>query len=122
MVESGNTAGLLLALVKLFVPKSTWRYSALTLHCGMKNHSTPPPAVHPVIVPLLDAALKLLDGPKVPRGKLMKSENVGFAKAAPPVAKNSHWPLAMPTRPRTVDNQRLLKDSVKGAEFRPNAT
>ncbi len=52
----------------------------------------------------------------------MKSENVGFAKATPPVAKNSHWPLAMPTRPQTVDNQWLLKDSVKGAEFRPNAT
>src|SRR5215813_12357726 len=104
MVESGNTAGLLFALVKLFVPKSTWRYSALRLHCGMKNHSTPPPAVHPVIVPLLDAALKVLSTLKV-----MESEKLGFANAAPPVAKNSNCPLAMPTRPRTVDNQRLLK-------------
>jgi hypothetical protein len=35
----------------------------------------------------------------------MKSENVGFAKSAPSIAKYSHWPLAMPTRPRTFDNQ-----------------
>lgn len=49
------------------------------------------------MVPPLTAALVVPEG-----GKKIGSENVGFTNAAPPVAKNSHWPLAMPSRPRTV--------------------
>ena len=63
--------------MKLFVPKSTWRYSALRVHCGIKNHSMPPPTVHPVMVPPLDAALVVPEAAKV-----IESEKVGFANAS----------------------------------------
>jgi hypothetical protein len=47
--------------VKLVVPKVHVEIFGLDAPLGMKNNSTPVPAVHPVTVPLLGAALKLLE-------------------------------------------------------------
>src|SRR5579864_9293059 len=75
---------------------------------GVTAHSTPPPTVQPVTVPL---NAPMFDEP----GKKIWSVRLRFAKATPPEAKNSHGPKAKPARPLIVESQWLPNDSVNGA-------
>src|SRR5215472_11273518 len=90
-------------------PRSTWRYSTFTLHCGENMYSQPAPAVQPVFVaPWLTPGADTLTSPK----------------AAPPVTYHNELPApgVQPRRPRTVPIQLFLSEQcmrTPGPQFTP---